>query len=424
MGNWIYTSEIDKKLENQRIGCQDAAKELIGTTFNEVNATVHALDKTVTKQVFKIDQLLGNTVSKLDNVARYTVDNVINGLDRSVSTFDKTTRYAVGTLDNRVQFSLKMINDTVKDSVKTIEDSINKIDRRIKETFEAFSNLQQFSLVLCIMLFCVYQYGFQNLETLIQVLVYPSIIGIIIVCFSVIIEREINTLVYTLFFLTVILIQYIYSNINSKFIFKGTLFELGNFYIEISFLSYYTFLYNRKDCYDCYVDYQCIIDPLISQYSIFSEYKENRAENFNVRKLPLYILTYLLSFKYSFKIFEFEYLLTILVVRAFSYYFDFDLDGHHYNYKYLYYLLHSVYVSNHFSVLISIWTWVVTFILTTILPASTSVGNLISLISFSSFLIWFLKYEKCLYNWIVYGMIHFILFPLFFLITLIIKLGL
>ena len=266
------------------------------------------------------------------------------------------------------------------------------------------------------MMFCGYQYDFQNLETLTQVLVYPSIIGIIIVCFSVIIGRHVNTLVFTLFFLSVILIRYIYLHKNSKFMFKVTVFEYDSFYIELCFLGYYTFLYSQQSqdyqCRQQSQDYQCICDIYFNRYSIF--------EYFTFQKLPIYILTYLLSFKYSFKIFECEYLVANLVIVACYFWFDIDKSN---KYEYMKNLFYTLGVSNFFSVLISIWTFSLTFFLT-ILFASTS-GYLISLISFSSFLLWFLKYENSICEFIPYGVCatDWILFPLFLLISLIIKLG-
>ena len=410
MGDWIYTSRIDEKFKNHRVEVQNATHNLIGRTFDRIDNIVYDVDNVVTKQVNKADKIIGKAVGKLDDVAKYAVDNTVKGIERSVATIETTTRHAVDTLDARVELSTIIVSDTIKESVKTIEDSLNTVDIRIKETFEAFSNMLQFSFLLCIMMFCVYQYGFQSLETLTQVLVYPSIIGIIIVCFSILIGRDTNTLVYTLFFLAVILIRYIYSHKDSKFMLKITAFESNSFYIELSFLAYYSFLYNQQNPSVIRQDYQCVYNSQFYHFSIFKD--------LTPRKLTFYILTFLLSFKCSFKIFEFEYLLTNLVILACFLGSDADTNN---EYEFIKYLVYTVHVSNYFSVLISIWTWFITFFLTTILPASTSVGNFISLVSF---LLCFLKYENsfCEHNWFGVLVTHYILFPLSLFISLIIKL--
>ena len=149
MGNWIYTSEIDKKLEKHREEVQNATQNLVGTTFNRVDDTIQAFGNILTRQVNTADKLIGNNVGKLDNVARYAVDSAVKGLDRSVTKIDKMTRHAVGTLNTRVELSINIINGMVNDSVKTIEDSFNKIDRRIKKHFKHFLIYSNF------LLFCV-----------------------------------------------------------------------------------------------------------------------------------------------------------------------------------------------------------------------------------------------------------------------------
>ena len=392
MSNWIYTTELDTKLKNYRSRTQNAIWNFFGKQMNTAN------------------ELSKRTLRKLENVAGF--DNAINGLNRSVDAINKMKIYAFGALKSRVKFSSNIINDTINNSVYKIENSLKKIDRRIKRTQIAFSNLQQFSLVLCIMMFCVYYYNIQFLETLTQVLLYPSIIGIILILYFVIDkDKNINTSVFMIFFLSVIFIKFIYYHKNSKAMFKGTVFEYDNLYIEFSFFAYYTFLYNQQQPYG-YEDYKCISNTF---------YSNNSIQNFTLQGLPFYILAYLLSFKYSFKIFEFEYLLAILVIFGCILWFAVLQND---KYEYISCLVLTLDICKFYSVLISIWTFVITFFFTTILPESTLVGNLIKLISFSSFLLWFLKYENSICNFNYFGVIitHIIIFSLSLLISLIIKL--